>query len=538
MNAPMNSSAPGTDVSLIEQPPHSWWGVLGRLGPGLIIAGSIVGSGELIATTTTGAKAGFSLLWLVVVGCVIKVWVQVELGRYTITSGQTTMQIMNALPGPALAAGSRRVNWLALYWLAMFLVSLGQLGGIVAEVGRALAIACPVTEVGREYDQLLDERAKLLLRGHRLQKGLETPLGPHDAPAVLEQRVREIEAKVYGSKEQTSSGVASLQSRNHDEKYWAVLVTIITSVVLVLGRYKLLEVATTLMVASFTALSVITVIMLQVQGEYAVSANELLSGLSFQLPRAPLGAALNEQPLYIALAAFGIIGVGANELIQYPYWCQEKGYARFTGPRDDTPAWIARARGWLTVLKWDAWSSMLVYTFATIAFYLLGAGVLGRLGLSTDREMIRTLAMMYEPIFGSWTMPIFLTGALAVLYSTFLIANAGHARVCADAVRVLALPQLTSAGVRGWSAFFSGLFPFICLAIYIWLPKSDVLIFASGAMQAVMLPMLGATAIYFRYTRMHPELAPSKVWDACLWLSTLLMLLAGIVLIVLKFQQL
>ncbi len=36
-------------------------------------------------------------------------------------------------------------------------------------------------------------------------------------------------------------------------------------------------------------------------------------------------------PIGTALATFGIIGVGAAELVVYPYWCLEKGYARFTG---------------------------------------------------------------------------------------------------------------------------------------------------------------------------------------------------------------
>ncbi|MDW8038941.1 MAG: hypothetical protein RMI90_13010, partial [Thermoguttaceae bacterium] len=57
----------------IEVPPTEVWKILGRLGPGLIIAGAIVGSGELILTPKTGAQAGFSLLWLIILGCVIKV---------------------------------------------------------------------------------------------------------------------------------------------------------------------------------------------------------------------------------------------------------------------------------------------------------------------------------------------------------------------------------------------------------------------------------------------------------------------------------
>jgi len=70
--------------------------------PGLIVAGSIVGSGELIATTATGAQAGFWLLWLILIGCVIKVFVQIELGRYSIVTGQTTMAGLNQVPGPVI----------------------------------------------------------------------------------------------------------------------------------------------------------------------------------------------------------------------------------------------------------------------------------------------------------------------------------------------------------------------------------------------------------------------------------------------------
>lgn len=70
------------DPSQVREPPKTILGTLKELGPGLIVAGGIVGSGELIATTATGAEAGFWLMWLIIVGCVIKVFVQVEIGRY------------------------------------------------------------------------------------------------------------------------------------------------------------------------------------------------------------------------------------------------------------------------------------------------------------------------------------------------------------------------------------------------------------------------------------------------------------------------
>ena len=86
-----------------------------------------------------------------------------------------------------------------------------------------------------------------------------------------------------------------------------------------------------------------------------------------------------------AFAAFGIIGVGASELIYYPYWCLEKGYAKNVGTANPTEVWYVRAKGWLKVMRLDAWLSMVVYTGATVAFFLLGAALLHGPDMATDK---------------------------------------------------------------------------------------------------------------------------------------------------------
>jgi Mn2+/Fe2+ NRAMP family transporter len=555
-----DASPSGPPEPFVESAPTTVLGILRRLGPGLIIAGSIVGSGELIATTATGAAAGFTLLWLIIIGCIIKVWVQVELGRYAMVSGQTTMDAINSTPGPALWFGWQNkgeksfqpwsfANWMSFYWLVMFVVSLGQLGGIVGGVGQALAISVPLTESGRAYNRAVDERTRLTLRLHEHKVGLERPELTADGRAELEGELGSIEEQIavlerdigathgegplvrlgtwfrlmFGGIEQESEQL-TLKDQAFDDWYWAIGATIITAIVLVVGRYKLVETFSTVLVAGFTLVSIVTVILLQLQPAYAISWGDLWEGLSFRLPP-PQG---DIKPLAVALATFGIIGVGANELMQYPYWCLEKGYARFTGRNDGSQQWVDRARGWLRVLQWDAWCSMVVYTFATIAFYLLGAAILGRLRLvPAGTDMIRTLAMMYEPVFGAWTVLIFLVGAIAVLYSTFFVANAGHARVCADAVRVFSGRKQEIRRERYWVQVFCGLFPFLCLAFYLVYPEPKTLILASGIMQAIMLPMLSFTAIYFRYRRIDPRVAPGPIWDIFLWISALGMLICG-----------
>src|SRR5215472_16429839 len=115
----------------IKDPPHSFFQAIRQIGPGLILAASIVGTGELINTTSLGAKAGFSLLWLILLSCLIKVFVQVELGRYAIVHGRTTLEAFDSLPGPRLGA-----SWLCWLWLIMMLTTQAQIAAMEGTVGQ------------------------------------------------------------------------------------------------------------------------------------------------------------------------------------------------------------------------------------------------------------------------------------------------------------------------------------------------------------------------------------------------------------------
>ncbi len=528
----------------IQTPPRTFWGIVGRLGPGLIIAGSIVGSGELIATTKTGAEAGFWLLWLIVIGCVIKVFAQVEFGRYTIITGRTTMDGMNEVPGPRLpGAGS---NWIIWYWFLMFVASISQLGGIVGAVGQALAISVPLTQQGRDFNEYVDLTIGRQIRRATVARGAQsgaTQMRP-DERRVLEREIQRLDTILANRDAQLirQLGAKEFDELGHrppvppDDKIWAAIVAMVTAVVLVVGRYRLVQAFSTAIVAMFTLVTVINLVLLQTHPTWSVTWSDIAQGMSFRLP--PTGSTVGVTPVATALAAFGIIGVGAAELIAYPYWCLEKGYARFTGPRDDSPEWGARARGWMRVMRWDVWGSMVVYTFATVAFYLLGAAVLGRAGLNPEKnELIQTLNVMYEPVFGSAARLLFLFGAFAVLYSTYFVANAGHARVFPDALRVLFGQQQSPARYQKLVTLLSGVFPLVCLVIYVLFPRPTVLVLWSGVMQAIMLPMLAIAALYFRYRRCDARLTPGQLWDVFLWLSAAGMFVAGIWTLISKLSS-
>jgi Mn2+/Fe2+ NRAMP family transporter len=477
--------------------------MLRTLGPGMIIAGSIVGSGELVLTTKAGAEAGFWLLWLIVIGCVIKVSTQIEFARHTITWGRTPLKALNSVPGPKL-----RINWLVAYWTFMTAMIVFQQGGILGGVGQTLAMTWPLTASGAEYNRLQDRLTQDRIEIKLLEsRGEETP------------RAAELREDIVGL-----DGRLDERREPNDPYIWAAVLAAVTSLLLYVGRYRVIQFVSTALVAVFTLATIFTLVALQMKEQWAVSAGELATGLSFHLPPADSGG----NPIRTALGAFGIIGIGASELIMYPYWCLEKGYARCTGPRDGTAAWVDRARGWIRVLRVDALSSMVVYTLATLAFYLLGAAVLGRVGLNPEgSDMVRTLAVMYIPVFGPLAQPLFLCGAFAVLYSTLFVAAAGNSRMVADGLGLYGFTDGSEAARALWTRRVSAVWPFIALVLYVFVRAPAMMIVACGIAQSIMLPLLGGASLYFRYRQSDPNLRPGRLSDILLWVAFAAFLVVG-----------
>jgi Mn2+/Fe2+ NRAMP family transporter len=482
-------------VSATTEPPRTLRESLAHLGPGIVLASSIVGSGELIATTTTGAQAGFALLWLILLGCVIKVAAQVEIGRTTLTWGRTSLDAFDRGPGPRLAGR----GWITWAWVVMTALIVVQQGGIVAGVAQTLAAGMPLTADGRAWNAAHDEAARLVVAEATARRSGDTPAADELAARLA-----------------TARRTAAALPAPPDELRWCVITGLVTAVLLALGRYRLIEGVSLVLVGTFTLVTLLALLMLQLDPAWAISGPELASGL---VP-APPPAIGGRSPLVTALATFGIIGVGASELMIYPYWCLEKGYGAAVGPRDDTPEWAARARGWLRVMQLDAWASMVVYTLVTVCFYLLGAATLGRLGLvPAGSEMVRTLGAMYAPVFGSWASAAFLVGAFAVLYSTLFVAAAGNARMVADGLILAGRLPGDDRSRAAWSRRISVAWVLVATVLAVLVRQPVAMVLASGIAQSAMLAALGVAVAFFRWRATDPRLAPSRAWDTLLAVS-------------------
>ena len=271
-------------IETIKEPPHNFRERLKHLGPSLILSAAIVGSGELIATTSLGAKAGFVTFWLIILGCIIKVMVQLAFGKHTLLTGETAMQALNSLPG----LRTKRANWAVWSMAFMMLLKLLQMGGIIGGVAIILNLTFPFIGI----------------------------------------------------------------------PVWAFITAFAVALLVSLGYYKFIEKFSLYMIAFFTLFTFTTLYFLNFT-PYQLHWENIANGLQFQLPKASLA---------FAFGAFGITGVGGDEILHYNYWCLEKGYAAFSGPNDGSAEWNNRAKGWIKVMYLDAIIAMIIYTSVLLPF--------------------------------------------------------------------------------------------------------------------------------------------------------------------------
>jgi Mn2+/Fe2+ NRAMP family transporter len=119
----------------VKNPPSSLFKKLKFLGPGFILSASIVGSGELIATTVLGAEGGFITFWVILVSCLVKVAIQLEFGKNAIVTGKPLMTSFSILPGPK--------NWAVWTTFLLTLFKIVQLGGMIGGAAIALSMLLP-----------------------------------------------------------------------------------------------------------------------------------------------------------------------------------------------------------------------------------------------------------------------------------------------------------------------------------------------------------------------------------------------------------
>ncbi|MGC3020856.1 Nramp family divalent metal transporter [Brevibacterium sp. FAM 24630] len=118
-----SNESPAEGTAANEAPPR--WKLL---GPGLVVAATGIGAGDLVATLVAGSKFGYALLWAVIAGVVIKIFLVEGAGRWSLATGHSIFE------------GWRRLGvWTSIYF-GPYILIWGFVYGATAMSASALPI--------------------------------------------------------------------------------------------------------------------------------------------------------------------------------------------------------------------------------------------------------------------------------------------------------------------------------------------------------------------------------------------------------------
>jgi Mn2+/Fe2+ NRAMP family transporter len=112
-------------------------------GPGAILVGLSIGAGEIIVWPRIAAQYGSTMIWAAVLGVFVQLWVNIEVGRYTLATGESAFtgfcRVWYAwIAGGWIIAGCVLTFFLQRLANITFLFNAGFMGGI------AMAIYVPL----------------------------------------------------------------------------------------------------------------------------------------------------------------------------------------------------------------------------------------------------------------------------------------------------------------------------------------------------------------------------------------------------------
>lgn len=441
------------------EPPTTLRGRFRFLGPGMITSAAVVGSGELLTATTLGAQVGFMLLWLVLISTFLKVWVQIELGRWSISTGRVAISGYDDVP-PRLG----RRGWMSWLVLLMFLQFLTSQAGVISASAFAFSTLLPFG----------DDPYSLLSIG-----------------------------------------------------LWVLILVIIAIAIHITNRYRVVETISTVMVLLVTAFAVVIVFLLQ-GTEFSWSLGDLGDGMRFQIALGAMG---------VALSMFGLTGVGAGEITAYTYWCVEKGYAAWTGPNDGSADWQRRARGWIGVMKLDAWVSWIVYTISTAAFYILGAAVLHPQGIvPKGQEVMTTISSIFDSAVGTWGAVIFLVGAGIALFKTIIANVPSLGRQVGNTLSIFGAFDWHDQAQRDrWMRAIMIVLPIVWGLLGTLVSSPLFLVVLAGILNAVFLMGVAVATVYLSRTQTDPAVRDGLPFTIMLIVSAIAIFLVGVIGLVTMF---
>jgi Mn2+/Fe2+ NRAMP family transporter len=298
---------------------------LRQVGPGLVLAATGVGVGDMVTAMVAGEKTQYHLVWAFVAAAIIKYYVTIAIGRWNLATGKTIVQGFRSISG----VGVVLVAVYTMLWGLMF----GAAGPSV--LGLAATAMVPV----------------------------------------------------------------------FDGTTWAIIHAVVAFVIVLIGRYQLIERIMKVCVG-ITFVGMVGAAIL-----VAPNIGSLATGL---VPTVPDGSVI-----YV-ITVIGGLG-GTLTLTAYGYWVKAKGWR---GPR------------FLPLMRLDSGVAYLATAIFALAVLIIGASFLYGTGRTVDSpEGLLALVQPLRDNYGPVAYWLFLIGFWSIAFSSVLGVWNGVSYLFADLVR-------------------------------------------------------------------------------------------------------
>ncbi len=364
-----------------------------NIGPGIVIAATGLGAGDLIAASVAGAKYGTALLWAAVIGAIMKFAMNEGLARWQLATGTTLLEgWVHRLP-----------RFVSIYFFIYLLLwTFMVAGALIAATGLAAHALYPGLSVGQ----------------------------------------------------------------------WGVIHSLLALLLVLTGRYALLELAMKLFIGLMLVVVMVCAILV------LPDSGDILTGIL--KPGIPAGSLL-----YI----FGIIGGvgGSVTLVCYGYWIRERGWTQ--------PADMAQSRV-------DLAAAYILTGLFGIAIMIIAAGVNPE--VITGKEMALSVANYLGTVVGPVGMWCFLIGFWSAVFSSMLGVWQGVPYIFSDFVEQYTRRPNAPSRVNTRSFAYRGYLLYIAIPPMFLLHVVEepvwMVIFYSVA-GAFFMPLLAGLLLYMNNRR-------------------------------------
>lgn len=298
-----------------------------------------------------------------------------------------------------------------------------------------------------------------------------------------------------------SAATAVVVAFDGDERIWAVVATLLSTALVVWGRYGGVERAATL-IALALGLGAIAAAVTVFD-----SPGDVAAGLA---PRVPNGVEIDE-----VLPWLGFMLSGAAGMIWYSYWLRARG-AGAAGADFDVGAASEEDRdrlvGWVGQTNLDNTVAVVGTLVVTLAFLVLGAELLRPAGLVPEEG--RVAEVLGELLGGVWGRAGFWFMILAVFvgfWDTLLSDQDGFGRMFANGARLLSRRVASTSEEALRQRLVVIVLTALPLVLYLGWGEPVGLLKLAGAVEAAHIPVLAVLTLVLNHRELPREVRPSRL---------------------------